>query len=315
MSDEFKDRVVIISGSGKNLGKSYAKHLASQGAKVLVNGRSDACLMVADEIRSSGGECDAYIGDITDEATCKNMVKKAVSLWGSVDIVINNAGNLPEKENDLLNMNNADLDRIIRTHVNGTFNLSNAAWKYMAKQGYGRILNTSSHAIFGLSTPEWLTVPHSTAKAAIIGMTKSFSVEGEKCGIKVNAIMPLGFGIDGVKYSDEAQKNVEKVLKAVGLNSLSEANLKIVRGGTFLVHENVPCTGEIFSICNGHFSLLFLGETKGCTLKELDIDSIYSSYNKIVDKKDFIIPDVKSHTDLARGITFEELSKLDVETG
>ncbi len=189
----FDDRVVIITGSGSGLGKAYALDFAKRGAKVVVNdipgsaaAKRNAVDLVVDEIKSTGGEAVANYNSVTVKGGGENIVKTAVDNFGKVDILINNAGVLRDKS--LPKMTEEDWDEVFSVHLKGAFFVTQAAFKVMKANNYGRIVNTSSGAglygNFGQSN-------YCSAKMGLIGLMGSVAIEGEKYNIKCNTIAPV----------------------------------------------------------------------------------------------------------------------------
>lgn len=121
-----------------SLGRAYARAFASQGASVVVNDLKDPCDVVHD-IRANGGTAVASIGSVEDGAAA---VETAITAYGRLDIVINNAGFVRDKA--FINMDDASWDPVINVHMRGTYNVTKAAWPYFVKQNYGRVVNTTS---------------------------------------------------------------------------------------------------------------------------------------------------------------------------
>jgi len=194
MSIRFDDRVVIVTGAGGGLGRTYARDFAQRGAKVVVNdvaaargpGVPGSAELVAAEIRAQGGEAVAYEGDVTDFAQMEAMVFCAVEAWGRVDVLVNNAGILRDKT--FAKMDLAEFASVFAVHVMGSVNCSKAVWPLMREQRYGRILMTTSssglHGNFGQTN-------YAAAKAALVGLMNVLHLEGQKYGIHVNAICPV----------------------------------------------------------------------------------------------------------------------------
>jgi NAD(P)-dependent dehydrogenase (short-subunit alcohol dehydrogenase family) len=194
-------KVALITGAGHGIGRAHALEMASHGARIVVNDLgSDAHGMgsgrdadvVVDLIRSKGGDAVADYGDVGDEGSAEAMVARAVNQWGKLDIVVNNAGIVRDKA--VWNMSVDEFDLVMRVHVRGTWLTSRAAakrWRQDAKANggttYGRIINTTSGA--GL-LGHFGQTNYATAKAAIVGLTLTLSVELGSIGVTVNAISP-----------------------------------------------------------------------------------------------------------------------------
>jgi NAD(P)-dependent dehydrogenase (short-subunit alcohol dehydrogenase family) len=215
-------KVALVTGAGHGIGRGHALELAKQGAKVVVNdlgststgegsGR-DAERVVA-IIEERGGTAVADFGDVGDEDQANAMVAKAIDTWGKLDIVVNNAG--IARDRAVWNMEVADFDLVMRVHVRGTWLVSRAAARHFRDRSKseggkvaGRIINTISGAgllgNFGQSN-------YAPAKAAIMGMTQTLSLELASIGVTVNAIGPgavtrISAGVSGateVKEPDE----------------------------------------------------------------------------------------------------------------
>src|SRR4030042_499455 len=157
MSDRLKDKVIIVTGSGKGIGKSIAISLAAEGAKVVINARSKSSkpgLMVADEvvqeIRDRGGIAAANYDSVSDKDGAQNLIKTAVDKFGRLDVLVNNAGII--KDRMIWNMADEEWDEVIKTHLYGDFYCTRAAVNVMrdsikaGKQKNGKIINSSSYA-------------------------------------------------------------------------------------------------------------------------------------------------------------------------
>jgi NAD(P)-dependent dehydrogenase (short-subunit alcohol dehydrogenase family)/putative sterol carrier protein/acyl dehydratase len=192
----FDGRVVIVTGSGGGIGRSHALAFAKEGAKVVVNdlgssmdGSGQTQKMadkVVEEIKASGGTAVANYDSVSTMEGAKNIVKTAIDNFGTIDIVINNAGILRDKT--MLKMTEDMWDIVVAVHLKGTFAVSHAAAPYMKDKGYGRIINTTSFA--GLMG-NFGQANYSAAKAGIYGFTKTLAMELERYNVFVNAIAPL----------------------------------------------------------------------------------------------------------------------------
>ncbi len=190
-------RVALVTGSGRGIGREIALELAREGAKLVINdagvetdgrgGSEDPAAQVCKEIEQLGGEAVPNYGDVSKWDDAAGMVKQAVDAFGTIDIVVNNAGILRDKS--LVKMEEAEYDAVIAVHQKGTFNVTRHAAPIMKEKGYGRIINITSSAglrgNFGQSN-------YSAAKAAIAGMTLTWAIELGKYGITTNAFAPSG---------------------------------------------------------------------------------------------------------------------------
>lgn len=194
-------RVVIVTGAGRGLGRAHALEFARQGARVVVNdvgaeldgsgSSSGPAGEVVDLIRSTGGEAIANGDDISDEAGSKHLIDAAIAQWGTLDVIVNNAGILRDRM--IFNMEVSDFDAVIRVHLRGTWLMCHHAavyWRDKSKDGTlvdARIINTSSPA--GLYTSMGQT-NYGPAKAGIANMTVILAGELGRYGVTVNAISP-----------------------------------------------------------------------------------------------------------------------------
>ena len=193
----FGEKVVIITGAGRGIGRAHALAFSSHGAKIVVNdlgtqldgsGQSiSSADEVVNEIKSQGGIAVANYSDITTLKGGEEIVETAISNFGQIDVLINNAGILRDKS--LLKMDEAMWDQVISVHLRGTFICTQAVGRVFKTQGFGgRIINTTSiSGIIG----NFGQTNYGAAKAGIIGFTKASAIEFEKYRVTVNAIAPL----------------------------------------------------------------------------------------------------------------------------
>jgi NAD(P)-dependent dehydrogenase (short-subunit alcohol dehydrogenase family) len=175
------DRVAVVTGAGRGIGRDIALCLAAEGAKVVVNAA------VCKEIEAAGGTAVANGDSVSDFEAAGRIIATAVDSFGSIDIVVNNAGIV--RDRTLVKMDEADYDAVIAVHQKGTFNTVRHAAPHMKEAGYGRIVNITSSA--GLRGNFGQT-NYGAAKAAIMGMTFVWALELGRYGITVNAVAPAG---------------------------------------------------------------------------------------------------------------------------
>ena len=282
MSLRFDGKVAIVTGAGAGLGRAYALLLASRGAKVVVNdlgasvkgegGNSKAADVVVDEIKKAGGVAVANYDSVEFG---DKIVKTAVDAFGTVDIVINNAGIL--RDVSFMKMSQQDWDLIMRVHLTGSFSVARAAWNIMREKGYGRIINTgSSSGLYG----SFGQVNYSAAKMGMHGLTQSLAKEGEKRNIRVNTICPLA-----------ASRMTETVLpKEVLENIKPEFVAPLV---AWLCHESSEETGGLFEVGAGYVAKLRWQRTAGhlFPLNQFNMENIKGQWEKITDfEKDACFP-------------------------
>ena len=191
---EFQDKVVVITGAGGGLGRSHALEFAKRGAKVLVNdlggsvdgtGASDSARKVVEEIEAIGGTAIANGDSVSDKEGAKRIIQDAVDAFGTVHILVNNAGIL--RDRTLKKMDMEDFDVVMQVHMNGSAYVTKAAWDVMYEQRYGRIVLTSSgsgiYGNFGQSN-------YGAAKMAMLGFMNVLVLEGRNRNIRVNCLAP-----------------------------------------------------------------------------------------------------------------------------
>jgi NAD(P)-dependent dehydrogenase (short-subunit alcohol dehydrogenase family) len=194
--DLLKDKVAIVTGGGRGIGRAAALALAREGARVLVNDlgcspegeeQSDPCAEeVVAEIRELGGIAEADRSNVAIPEAAQALVERASSTWGSLDILVNNAGIGMDAQ--LHRLDAAQWQRTVNVQLNGSFYCLRAASRLMKKAGAGSIINTTSLA--GLRG-NYGQAHGSAAAAGVIGLTRSASIELQKYGVRVNAIAPV----------------------------------------------------------------------------------------------------------------------------
>ncbi len=193
----FDGRVAIVTGAGAGLGRVYALELAQRGAKVVVNdlggardGSGDGSAAPADqvvtEIEALGGEAVANYDNVATVEGGQGIVQTALETFGTVDILINNAGILRDKS--FLKMEPETWKTVLDVHLNGAYNVTRPAFAVMKEKGYGRIVMTTSAAgLYG----NFGQTNYTAAKMALVGLMNALKIEGQKYDIKVNTIAPV----------------------------------------------------------------------------------------------------------------------------
>lgn len=184
MSLSFKGHTVVVTGAGGGLGKAYSLLFASRGANIVVNDfNAAAAQKVVDEIVKAGGKAVVNTSSVADGAA---VIKTAVDAFGTVTILINNAGILRDK--GFKNMSDKEWDQIMEVHLKGAFSCTKAAWPLFRKQKFGRVINTASAAgLYG----NFGQANYSAAKMGLVAFSKTLAREGAKYNIKSTAIAPM----------------------------------------------------------------------------------------------------------------------------
>jgi NAD(P)-dependent dehydrogenase (short-subunit alcohol dehydrogenase family) len=281
---DFDGRVAIVTGAGGGLGKRYALELGRRGARVVVNdlgGNPDgtgAAASPADttvvEIREAGGEAVANYDSVATPEGGAAITQTALDAFGTVDIVINNAGILRDKS--FANLDPKDLQAVIDVHLLGAFYVTQPAFRVMKEKGYGRLLFTSSAAgLFG----NFGQTNYGAAKMGLVGLSNVLAIEGAKAGIKSNAIAPIA-----------RSRMTEDLLGP--LAELVEPDL-VMPLALYLVSEACELTHEVFSVGGGKYSRVFIAETPGWFAgkgAQPTVEDIAAHIDQIRDEHGYTVP-------------------------
>jgi NAD(P)-dependent dehydrogenase (short-subunit alcohol dehydrogenase family) len=282
----FEGRVAVVTGAGRGIGRAHALLLAARGASVVVNdlgGSMDGlgedagvASDVALEIVAAGGTASADSSDVASATGAQGLIDAAVDQFGRLDILVNNAGiirwaGFPDADAD-------NLGSHLAVHTVGSFNTTRAAWPHMVEQDYGRIVMTTSTGIFGL--PQNLS--YATAKAALIGLTRSLKTAGSRHGIKINLIAPA---------ASTRMAGQPTTVASPGPDLASMSPDLVAPMVAFLAHENCPVSGEIYAAGAGRFSRIFVASTLGyVATTEPTIEDIAQNWASINDETGYYIP-------------------------
>lgn len=282
MTISFEGRVAIVTGAGGGLGRAYALELARRGARVVVNdlggardgsGSSDSALRVVEEIEAAGGEAMANGASVTDAEQIEAMVAAAKARWGSVHILINNAGILRDKS--FAKMSVEDFRAVVDVHLIGSAVCTRAVWETMREQAFGRILMTSSstglYGNFGQAN-------YGAAKLGLAGFAKTLHLEGAKYDIRVNTIAPTA-----------ATRMTEDIFPPDLLALFNPDN--VVPAALYLVSDEAP-SGAIVGAGAGVVQAAYVTLTPGYKLPEgrRTVEEVAAHWDRICDRTLEIVP-------------------------
>ena len=277
MTIRFDNRVAIVTGAGNGLGRAHALLLASRGARVVVNdpggavdgkgGDHAAADKVVAEIKAAGGQAVPNYDSVADAKSAANIVKTAVDSFGTIDIVVNNAGVLRDKT--FHNMTVEDFDFVVKVHFLGTAYVTHAAWPIMRAKAYGRVVVTSSNSgiygNFGQSN-------YGGAKLAVVGFMNALRLEGQKYNVLINALAPVA-----------GTRMTESLMTPEMVARLDPALVSPMVA--YLCSEQCQRTGEIWSAGAGYFARIEYREAPGVRIngRAPTVEDVAENIDKIAD--------------------------------
>ena len=264
---DFSGQVAIVTGAGRGIGRAHAELLAARGARVIVNdvgvsmdGESSetgsVAQDVADAIVGSGGTARADTSDVATIAGSRSVVDLAITEFGHLDILINNAGIYSLDSFDDLSLDT--MRRYFDVHAGGSFNVTQAAWPHLVASGNGRVVMTTSTGMLGAEN----MIAYGTAKGAVLALGRALAHAGKPHGIKVNMVAPMamtrmmaaGAGVTGQLPTDP-YRSPDLVAPLVAV----------------LCHHSCPSTGVTYLGGMRRMSRLFIAENEGYTHDDLDL--------------------------------------------
>ncbi|QNJ94974.1 SDR family NAD(P)-dependent oxidoreductase [Mycolicibacterium fluoranthenivorans] len=289
----FDDRVAVITGGGRGLGREYALLLASRGAKVIVNDPGSSLTgdgsdgtpaqQVADEIVAAGGQAVANTDSVVTIDGGKAIIDSAIRQFGRIDILIHNAGTV--RRGSLKELSHQDFDAVLDVHLRGAFHVVRPAFPIMCAAGYGRIVLTSSiGGLYGNHN----VANYGVAKAGLIGLSNVAALEGAADGVRCNVIIPSAVTrmAEGIDTSAYPPMGPELVAPTVG----------------WLAHESCSVTGEMLVAIGGRVARAFIAETPGVYRPSWTIEDVADNIDRIRDMSEPVIfpPAPDGHTDHIR---------------
>jgi NAD(P)-dependent dehydrogenase (short-subunit alcohol dehydrogenase family) len=268
-------QVALVTGSGRGLGREYAMALASRGARVVVNGTGQAGdgaeQSVVDEITSAGGEAIAMIGSVTDRPWIDAMTRSVEERWGSIDILVANAGFVRDKTFAKIDLD--DFLDVLEVHVIGAINCLKAIWPGMIERRYGRVIligsSTGLVGNFGQSS-------YGTAKMAMVGLMNTLGLEGEAKNVRVNCFAPAGASRMNVEFLGGPER---QLFHASRLNP----------GILFLAGENAPNRAVLMG-GGGSFERAYTMFTRGIFLETGKPEELAARWAEVSDLDGAVIP-------------------------
>lgn len=245
MEDMLEGRVAIVTGAGNGLGHAEAIGLAARGACVIVNDlgtshdgigvSNEPANRVVEEIKRAGGTAVASYDSVATEEGANKIIQLALDKFGRIDVLINNAGII--RVQPVYEIVTEDWDAVIKTHLYGTFYCTRSACAVMKQQGYGRIINTSSHTGFGLRGQ----ATYSAAKEGIVGFSRTVARDMAKYGVTCNVIRPIA-----------AWRGTKRIIEQVEANLPEDVAALVV----YLASESAEhINGCIFEVWYGHVGI------------------------------------------------------------
>ena len=269
------ERVALVTGAGRGVGRSIAMDLARHGAKVIVNdlggaldGQGDDISVaesVVREIEAAGGAAVANTGDVTSSDDAYGMVKQAIDTWGRLDIVVSNAGILRDRA--LHNLPEEDWAKVLAVHLTGGYNLLHHAWPAFRQQHYGRVVLTTSNSgflgNFGQSN-------YGSAKAGLIGLMNVAKLEGEKYNVMVNCLNPgaatrMTVSVGSMTPEREAAMSPDLVAPAV----------------TYLASDSCTTSGMIITSASGSFGRAAIVQNQRIAIPNATADDVEAHWDEI----------------------------------
>lgn len=241
---DLSNKIAVVTGSGQGIGKAIALRLAQAGAAVVVNSRSEAANTVAADIKAMGKQSTAMLGDVSLAADVNRIVGQTIESFGKIDILVNNAG--ITRDNLLMRMSDEEWDTVINVNLKSVFLCTRAVMRPMLKQRSGRIINITS--IVGI-TGNPGQANYVSAKAGIIGFTRTLAKEVGSRSITVNAIAPGFIETDMTKNIPEKQR--QELAARIPLGCFGTP-LDVAEAAAFLASDAARyITGQVISVDGG----------------------------------------------------------------
>lgn len=287
----YDDRVIVITGAGRGLGRAYAELLGARGARVVVNDPGSAvrgegidagpAAEVVAAIKAQGGDAIVSTDSVATPEGGRAIIEAALDHYGRIDGLIHNAGNV--RYGSMQALSQEDFDAVLDVHLRGAFHVARAAFPHMCKARYGRIILTSSiGGLYGNRD----CVNYGMSKSGMIGLNNVLALEGEAEGVKSNIIVPgavtrMAEGLDISQYPPMGPELVSPVV-------------------AWLVHESCSVTGEMLVSIAGRVARAFIAESKGVYQPSWTPEDVGARIDAIMDSQDPLVFGLEGHVDHIR---------------
>ncbi|WP_063001980.1 SDR family NAD(P)-dependent oxidoreductase [Nocardia mikamii] len=285
----FDDRVAVVTGAGRGLGRAYALLLAERGARVVVNDPGGSmrgedpdagvAAEVVAEIAAAGGTAVACTASVATPEGGRAIVDTALDRFGRLDILIHNAGTV--RYGSLTELSYEDFEAVLDVHLRGGFHTVRAAFPVMSEAGYGRVVLTSSiGGLYGNRS----VANYAASKAGMIGLSNVVALEGAEVGVRCNIIVPSALTrmADGIDTSAYPDMRPELVAPAVA----------------YLAHESCSLSGELLVAIAGRMARAYIAETPGVYQPSWTVDEVAARIDDIRSTDNsWILPPLSAHAD------------------
>ena len=287
----YDDRVIVITGAGRGLGRAYAELLGARGARVVVNDPGSAvrgegidagpAAEVVAAIQAQGGDAIVSTDSVATPEGGRAIIEAALDHYGRIDGLIHNAGNV--RYGSMQDLSQEDFDAVLDVHLRGAFHVARAAFPHMCKARYGRIILTSSiGGLYGNRD----CVNYGMSKSGMIGLNNVLALEGEAEGVTSNIIVPgavtrMAEGLDISQYPPMGPELVSPVV-------------------AWLAHESCSVTGEMLVSIAGRVARAFIAESKGVYQPSWTPEDVGARIDAIMDSQDPLVFGLEGHVDHIR---------------